>query len=383
MGRQTWPIVLFVLGIVAAFVYLGNVIPQIESEPVEADTTVGSSSEALATAGRRLFMSDRAQCLTCHSLGEDPKARCPNLEGVGQRAAHRQPGVGAAEYLVESLYDPNAYIVPGYQKNQMTPANKPPLALTHDELFVLTVFLGSLGGRSDEHFIEQVRQVQEPWRQGLLEPDAAAGKARVPILPGDVDRGAGVFQSMGCAQCHRLDSEWSPLGPDLNAIGASRSAHYILESILDPGAVIVKGFAPITVVWKDKTLPEIQGLPVEWIPNEQQPHTLRLSAVEKGVREEKAIELSAVAQLGDTVVVLEKDGETVRYIGDYVSGDENTGLALLSWEQGSWVERRIPPEAIQSVRLPASPMPPIFGALMTPRQIYDLLAFLLTRKGNQ
>ena len=271
MWRQSGPIVLFILGIVAAFVYFANAIPQIKSERVEAVSKIGASPEELVTAGKRLFLGDRAQCLACHSLGEDPKARCPNLEGVASRAAQRKLGSGAAEYLVESLYNPNASIVPGYPLNQMTPVHKPPIALAHDEILAVIVFLNSLGGRSDEPFIQKVHKAQAPWRQGLLQPEVGAQQAKMPIFPGDVGRGAEVFQRLGCAACHRVGAEGGQLGPDLTAIGASQSAEYILESCLDPNAVLVRGFKQLTVVWTNPALPEIQGLPLAWIPNKEHP----------------------------------------------------------------------------------------------------------------
>ncbi|MEK7685038.1 MAG: c-type cytochrome [Verrucomicrobiota bacterium] len=382
MWRQSGPIVLFILGIVAAFVYFANAIPQIKSERVEAVSKIGASPEELVTAGKRLFLGDRAQCLACHSLGEDPKARCPNLEGVGSRAAQRKPGASAAEYLVESLYNPNAYIVPGYPRNQMTPAHKPPVALAHDEILALVVFLNALGGQSDEPFIQQVHKAQEPWRQGLLQPEAAE-EAKLPILPGDAGRGAEIFQRLGCAGCHRVGAEGGQLGPDLTAIGASQSAEYILESCLDPNAVLVRGFKQLTVVWTNPALPELQGLPLAWSPNKEQPQTLRLSVDEEGGREEKEVDLSKVAQVGDTVVTVEREGKTALHVGDYVSGDEKTGVTLLFWEPGRWVERHIVAAGIQSIRLPSSPMPAIFGEAMTPRETYDLLAYLLAQKGRR
>lgn len=377
--RQSGPMILFILGIVAAFVYFANAIPQVKSERAEAVSKIGASPEELVTAGKRLFLGDHAQCLTCHSLGEDPKARGPNLEGAGLRAAQRKPGASAAEYLVESLYNPNAYIVPGYSRNQMTPAHKPPIALAHDEILALVVFLNSLGGQSDEPFIQQVRKAQEPWRQGLLQPEAGAEEAKLPILSGDAGRGTEIFRRLGCVGCHRVGAEGGHLGPDLTAIGASQSAQYLLESILDPNAVLVKGFKPITVVWRNRALPELQGLLRAWIPNQEHPQTLRLLSVNG---EEKEIDLAKVAQVGDTVVTVEKEGQTVRYVGNYVSGDERIGVALLFWEPGRWVERRIPAASIQSIRLPSSPMP-AYGEALTPRETYDLLAYLLAQKGRR
>ena len=373
---------MFVLGIVGVFVYFANAIPQTRSEPTQAVSKIGASPEELVSAGKRLFRGDHAQCLTCHSLGEDPRARCPNLDGAGPRAAKRKPDASAAEYLVESLYNPNAYIVAGYPRNQMTPAHKPPIALAHDEILAIVVFLNSLGGQSDMAFIQQVRKAQEPWRQGLLKPEAGAEEAKLPVLPGDTGRGAEIFRRLGCVGCHRVGAEGGHLGPDLTTIGASQSAQYLLESSLEPNAVLVRGFKPITVIWTNPALPELQGLLRAWIPNEEHPQTLRLSVDDEGIRKELEVDLAEVAQVGDTVVTVGKEGENGRFVGNYISGDERVGVTLLSWELGRWTERRIPAAGIQSIRLPSSPMP-AFGEAMTPRETYDLLAYLLAQKDGR
>ena len=76
-------------------------------------------------------------------------------------------------------------------------------------------------------------------------------------------------------------------------------------------------------------------------------------------------------------------GQDRSHVGDYVSGDEKTGVTLLLWEQGRWAERRSPAAGIQSIRFPSSPMPANFGEAMTPRETYDLLAYLLAQKGRR
>ena len=43
----------------------------------------------------------------------------PSLAGVGTRAAATVSGLSAAEYLRQSIVDPDAYVVPGYPSGQM------------------------------------------------------------------------------------------------------------------------------------------------------------------------------------------------------------------------------------------------------------------------
>lgn len=376
-------LLLFVLAVTAAFVYICNVIPQIKSEPVAAETTLDGSPEELAAAGRRIFTSDRAQCLTCHSLGEDPKARCPNQEGLGERAPTRKPGVSGAEYLVEAVYNPNAYVVPGYPKNQMTPINTPPIALSHDEILAVLAFLNTLGAKTDADFVDQVRKAQDPWRKGLLKPEETAGRATLPIFPGEPQRGQELFQKQGCTQCHRVGAQGREVGPDLSAIGASQGAEYLLESILDPSAVIVKGYKNTIVIWKDESRVALRGTPVAWVPDKDRPRALRLSVLENEESQEREIDLAHVAQVGDTTMRVKIDGQSRLLCGDYVEGDKKTGVTLSLLENGRWVARRFRPEAIEFLSLPTSPMPANYGELTTPRETYDLLAYLREQKGKQ
>lgn len=374
-------LILFILSIAGGFIFICNMIPQIQSEAAVEEPVTGDSPEGLAAAGQRIFMSDRAQCLTCHSLGEDPKARCPNQEGLGERAANRKPGTGAAEYLVESLYDPNAFIVPGYPRDQMRPVNKPPIALSHDEILAVIAFLNTLGGTTDAAFIQQVRQAQDPWRRGLRKPDEGAAGFKPPILAGDPMRGREVFSEQGCSQCHRLAGEGREFGPDLSSIGASQSPQYILESFLDPNAVIVRGYKQTIVFWKDSGRSSLQGTVVSWLPDKQHPAALLLGVLEAGVTQEQRIDLSEVDSVGDTIAVIKQDGGYKPLLGEYLSGDEKSGIKLAFLENGSWVERLIEPQAIDTVNPSMSPMPG-FADILKPADAYNLLAYLVEQKGQ-
>ena len=380
--RNSRNLLLFILAVAGSFVYICNAIPQIESQPATETPVVGGSPEELVAAGKAIFTSDRAQCLTCHSLGEDPKARCPNQEGLGERAPRRKPGMGAAEYLIESVYNPNAYVVPGYPRNQMTPVNKPPIALPHDEILAVIAFLNSLGGKTDAVFLEQVRKAQDPWRQGLIRPEEGEQQFRPPIFPGEASSGREIFRSQPCIQCHRVGREGREIGPDLTKIGASQTPDYILESLFSPSAVIVRGYKQTIVFWKQAGRPSIRGVALAWLPNKDRPRTLRLGVLEGEQTQEVNIDLTQVASVGDTIVGVKRNGQLDSLCGEYISGDEKTGLTLAFLEEGNWVERQIPPQVIDFVNPATSPMPPDFAELLTPQQIYDLLAYLVAQKGT-
>jgi cytochrome c oxidase subunit 2 len=62
-------------------------------------------------------------CSVCHSLQPGVQIVGPSLAGVATRAAGREPGKNAHDYLKESIVDPNAFIVPGFSKPSPMPGN--------------------------------------------------------------------------------------------------------------------------------------------------------------------------------------------------------------------------------------------------------------------
>jgi mono/diheme cytochrome c family protein len=53
-------------------------------------------------------------CGTCHRIDDSGGGIGPPLTHIGTVAASRKPGLGAEDYIRESIRDPGAYIVPGY-----------------------------------------------------------------------------------------------------------------------------------------------------------------------------------------------------------------------------------------------------------------------------
>jgi cytochrome c oxidase cbb3-type subunit 3 len=77
------------------------------------------------------------------------------------------------------------------------------------------------------------------------------GKVAQNPVPGDPARGATIYLGKGnCAGCHSIRGEGAVVGPDLSTIGDSRSAAYLLESIVDPGATVPEGYLLVTVTPK-------------------------------------------------------------------------------------------------------------------------------------
>jgi ferredoxin/cytochrome c551/c552 len=106
------------------------------------DARLGADPEA----GERLFngatLGASAGCQICHSLEPGVQLVGPSLAGVATRAETRVPGMSAQDYLMQSLVDPDAHVVAGFQPGQMRPDLAD--ALTQQQLDDLVAFLLTL-----------------------------------------------------------------------------------------------------------------------------------------------------------------------------------------------------------------------------------------------
>jgi mono/diheme cytochrome c family protein len=74
------------------------------------------------------------------------------------------------------------------------------------------------------------------------------GKVALKPVPGDAARGAEIYHGKSnCAGCHSIHGEGGVAGPDLSVIGESRSAAYLRESIVNPGAAVPEGYLLVTL----------------------------------------------------------------------------------------------------------------------------------------
>ncbi len=83
----------------------------------------GAVDDGEGPDGAALFASpvlgDRPGCLTCHSREPDRVLVGPSLAGIADVAATRRPGMSAEEYLRESIVEPDAYVVEGFDPGRM------------------------------------------------------------------------------------------------------------------------------------------------------------------------------------------------------------------------------------------------------------------------
>lgn len=80
---------------------------------------------------------------------------------------------------------------------------------------------------------------------------ATADQVLAELQHASAARGEVLFrhpQAAGCAKCHSLDAEKNAFGPDLGGIGLRANVQHLVQSLIDPSAVITEGFTMQTVV---------------------------------------------------------------------------------------------------------------------------------------
>ena len=130
-------VVLLALGATAFYTMVGQLVPQKEvPAPEVIEISKDVSTEEMIEIGKGIAQG-KGICLTCHTIGRSGALRFPDLEGIGARAATRNPALTGLGYLAQSLYEPDAYVVEGFNPG-MPVINKAPIGLTDDEIDSIT-----------------------------------------------------------------------------------------------------------------------------------------------------------------------------------------------------------------------------------------------------
>jgi hypothetical protein len=173
-----------VLATTAFYGYVGQMVPQSEVQPpaevvIRADLTTPEMVEV----GRGIA-EGKGLCRTCHTIGQSGALRFPDLAGVAGRAAERVPGMSALDYFAQTLYEPDAFVVPGFNPG-MPAINRPPIGLTDQEILCVIAYLESLGGTPTVTLQTSHRYYAAPATPGAAPPAAAAGApVTTPAAPG-------------------------------------------------------------------------------------------------------------------------------------------------------------------------------------------------------
>lgn len=131
----------------AFYTYVGQLVPQKEVHPPEVTELSAEMTTAELVEVGDGIVHGKGMCLTCHTIGQSGALRFPDLAGIATRAGDRVPGLGPLEYMAQSLYHPEAFIVPGFSPGMPT-VNKPPIGLTDEEIRTVIAYLQTLGGEA-------------------------------------------------------------------------------------------------------------------------------------------------------------------------------------------------------------------------------------------
>jgi mono/diheme cytochrome c family protein len=247
----------------------------------------------------------KGQCPLCHAfhagmLGE----RAPNLLGLAERSQKERitdpkyskgapakrdyadkeacPGCGTAEnaqeYIAESHACPSCYVVAGYgvkgtndKESPMPKIHKPPISLSIPELVAVDTWMYVREGQEPPSF-EDIAKSYEKFIPEADRPkqqeDKPAGAASALLADGTepVDQ---ILAKAQCVSCHTIPGipgAVGTIGPKLEEGTtapqrikdpaykgtAKTTSEYIMESIVEPSAYVVKPFP-------DNTMPKIFG----------------------------------------------------------------------------------------------------------------------------
>jgi hypothetical protein len=127
------------------YMYVGQMVPQKEVQPPQETTLTAEMTTADMVKVGREIMEGKGICLTCHTVGKSGALRFPDLGGIGAAAKTRVAGMSDVEYLAQSMYEPTAFVVPGFPP-AMPPIHQPPIGLTDQEILCVIAALQTLGG---------------------------------------------------------------------------------------------------------------------------------------------------------------------------------------------------------------------------------------------
>jgi putative heme-binding domain-containing protein len=269
MKRTFFGVVVFTVSFLALYSYVVAVLSGVagEKERVEKERArfLKGAVEVSPEMGKKIFWG-WGQCHTCHSIGTEGSAiRGPNLGELGptglpialraaQRAEERSNQTGKpytpTDYLIESMVDPKAYLVESYT-GIMPVIYKPPVALSLDEIKAVASYLQSTGGEvnvttiTNSPFLERVK----------IAATAPTSQGPTLFLEGNPETGKNLFFDLespaGCGKCHTVGDQGGKVGPELTTISATQPLEYIIESIINPSAVIVSGYGSMLLKTKD------------------------------------------------------------------------------------------------------------------------------------
>jgi mono/diheme cytochrome c family protein len=236
-------VVVFTLLVIGGFWGFSNFgIPQIVPEPPPQEEALdlgAMTMESFVALGEKIFLG-KGTCTLCHNT----MGRAPMLDKAGALAAERLKDpryAGAAktpeEYLHESMVKPSAFVVAGFGKSGSNDTESPMpdvtgggIGLAESEVKAVIAYLQDSSGA--EVTVEIPKDA----------PADAAPAAQVADAPASSPEA--VVEKYGCGACHVVAGQAGAIGPDLTQVGARLGKDALRQSILEPDAVVAKGYEP-------------------------------------------------------------------------------------------------------------------------------------------
>lgn len=219
-----------------------------------------------------------------------------------------------------------------------------------------------------------------------------------------VKAGEGIFKGKGtCEICHRIGQKGTR-APDLAGIGGRAASRrpgssgkaYLIESLLDPTAYLVKGYPPImskvdkppialnrSEVWAVVAFLESLGGAVT-VKLDDIPKTAE-AAVAGGTAPPAEIKLPGDPAAGQAVfmgkggcIACHKAGQ----VGASPVGPDLSQIAKIQTPDYIMAKILDPARMGTVAGYPPNLMPPVFGQTLTAKEYVDLVSFLLTLKGE-
>lgn len=215
-------------------------IPQIKPAPppVEEKVDLGAMTmDQFIALGGKIF-NGKGTCTLCHNkLG-----RAPMLDQIGKNGPERLKDPrykGTAktieEYIFESMTKPSAYVVAGFGKSGTNDTESPMpdvtgggIGLNPVEVKAVIAYLQDAGGAE---VTVEIPAMPKPGAEAPKAEEAAPLKTAQEVIA-----------KFGCGACHKVADQTGEIGPNLTKIGATKNKDYIRQAILDPDAVIAKGY---------------------------------------------------------------------------------------------------------------------------------------------
>ena len=234
MWRINLKVLFITLAVLGFYTMVAHIIPQLQSEVPESLAHTGSvTSEALVSAGERIY-NGSGGCTACHGLG----TRAPNIIAdekgtglIGARCSSRKQGMDCKTYLYESMTNPTAFVVPGYEP--IMPDMRRQLA--DDQIWATIAYLQSLGGDVTVTGADLATSTEGAKGGGAATPGAG------PTLSATTEP-AELLREKGCIGCHQLAGAGAAIGPPFDGMGKRLTADRIRRGILMPNADTAKGY---------------------------------------------------------------------------------------------------------------------------------------------